>query len=341
MTAQTQAVNLQLSIQAANNGTMIEDITTPYELSVIVDLLPEELANYIRPIIHKVEEIKLAINSNLTVNYGGMIVDYPVRVTVKHLTSIENHLARYTSSGRVGIDRTLHRISAGKNSKEVPTKMSIRVARVILNVAECMRDFIENARGIALVGPPAVGKTTLLRDIARIRLERLGRTLCVVDSIGELCGFGDEPHTLLDRAYIFQVGEPHRQRQQLEEAARNHSARELLTDEVQPQDIKLLIEAKNNGTSIVCSLHGESIRNIAMHEDRRILFGLVENPRDGTVSKRDDSVFSTIIEVHARGLYRIIDDLPAALEAIRNNTPLPYHYLGDWTPEFKEERLHV
>jgi len=76
------------------------------------------------------------------------------------------------------------------------------------------------------------------------------------------------------RANIFPVGELGRQGMQLEEAIRNHSAGDVLTDEVQPSDIELLLTAYTNGTNVICSLHGKSIRNL----EQRIMLGLVENP---------------------------------------------------------------
>jgi stage III sporulation protein SpoIIIAA len=191
------------------------------------------------------------------------------------------------------------------------------------------------------VGPPAVGKTTLLRDVARIRLETIGKGLCVVDSIGELCGFGAVPHPSLRRANIFPVGDPSRQERQLQEAIRNHSAQEVLTDEVQRDDIPLLLEANQNGTTVVCSLHGKSIQSMIRHLQRRSLLGLVENPRDGVVAQRDDSIFSTVIEVHGKGLFRVITDVDAAIDAVLNRRPVDYTYFGPWTKELREERLKL
>ena len=140
--------------------------------------------------------------------------------------------------------------------------MSLRATRVIYGLAEEMRGLIEAARGVAVVGPPAVGPTTLLRDIGRIRPETISAGLVIVDSIGELCSYGNTPHPLLRRARIFPVGEPDRQGQQLEEAIRNHGAEKVMTDEVQKGDVPLLMEAYNNGVSCVCSLLGRSIRNV-------------------------------------------------------------------------------
>ena len=248
---------------------------------------------------------------------------------------------RPVSPSRHGVPSRADDRPGGKGSADVAIKASIRIARVIFGVDKELRELIEHSHGIAVVGPPAVGKTTLLRDVARIRLETIGKSLCVVDSIGELCGFGAVPHPTLMRANIFPVGDPSRQERQLQEAIRNHSAAEVLTDEVQRGDIPLLLEANQNGTTVVCSLHGSSIRNLVQHLQRRALLGLVENPRDGTVSQRDDNLFSLIIEVHGRGLFRVIKDVDAAIDAVLHGRPVEYTYFGPWTKEFREERLKL
>ena len=99
--------------------------------------------------------------------------------------------------------------------------------------------------------------------------------------------------------------------------------------------------ARKNGTSVVCSLHGNSVQAITRNLDRRILLGLVENQRDGVVSQRDDCLFSLIIEVHAKGLLRVITDVDAAVDAVLHRQPVEYTYIGPWTDAFKQERLKL
>ncbi|GGR40373.1 hypothetical protein [Deinococcus ruber] len=155
------------------------------------------------------------------------------------------------------------------------------------------------------------------------------------------CAASAQCRTPLRRANIFPVGDPSRQERQLQEAIRNHSAAEVLTDEVQRDDIPLLLEANQNGTTVVCSLHGKSITSLVRHLQRRTLLGLIENPRDGVVSQRDDSIFSTIIEVHGKGLFRVVTDVDTAIAAVLNRRPVDYTYFGPWTKEYREERLKL
>ena len=319
-------------------ATIGRDITTLAELNLPLDILPADIRAYVEPHIRMVEEVAVDLGSNLKVKVDGLRIDYPLEITELHLRAINNVVGRYTKSGRKGIKSTLHRVSGGRNTEELPNKVSLRVARVIYGIAEEMRPLIEAAKGVAVIGPPAVGKTTLLRDIGRIRLETISAGLVIVDSIGELCGYGDTPHPLLRRARIFPVGEPDRQGQQLEEAIRNHGAEEVMTDEVQKGDVPLLIEAYNNGVSCVCSLHGRGIRNVVKNEHRQILLGVIENLRDGALHMRDDAIFQLIIEVHGRGLFRVITDVPSAVRAVIAGEPVDYQYFGPWTETYKLER---
>lgn len=189
-----------------------------------------------------------------------------------------------------------------------------------------------------MIGPSVLGQATLLRDIGRVRLETIRSGLIIVDSIGELRGSGDVLHPLLSRAHIFQVGNPSRQGPQPQEAIRNDDSEEMMTDVVQPDDIPRPMEAFNNGTSVVCSLQGKSICDVIDHPMRRALLGIVQNPDDTMVMQRESSIFGMIIKVHGKGLFRVITDVPP-ITARFDKTPIDYLYFGDWTEEFKQERL--
>lgn len=79
-----------------------------------------------------------------------------------------------------------------------------------MGVAEPLRKFIEDTHGIAVIGPPppAVGKTTLLRDVARSRAEKLGSGLIIIDSSNEITGDGKTAHPMMSRVRRFKVGDP-------------------------------------------------------------------------------------------------------------------------------------
>ncbi|MFC4455212.1 AAA family ATPase [Deinococcus sonorensis] len=320
-----------------------QDVTTDAEYQAALQVLPADVRAYVQPQIRNVEEVTLDLGGYLQLKLPDLRVTYPLRVTPDHLTYLTDVVGRFTGNGRRGIDGTLHRVGGNTNAEELIDKVSLRVARVIAGVAEPMREAIERSPGVAIIGPPAVGKTTLLRDVCRIRLETIGAGLCVVDSDSELCGAGRIPHPLLARARIFRVGEPGRQARQLSQAIRNHGAEEVATDEVQPADVPLLMTAYNNGVAVTCSLHGRTIGNIVNNLERRILMGAVENPRDGTVSLREQPIFSLVIEVHGKGRYRVIENVPQAVaRTLRGELPA-YWYVGEWSDAQRQaaERLNL
>ncbi|MCB1055816.1 MAG: single-stranded DNA-binding protein, partial [Acidobacteria bacterium] len=139
------------------------------------------------------------------VDLTGTLVE---RSDLEHMVE---RVGTFGKDNRAGIERTLHRISALRNRVGVVVGLTCRVGRAVVGTVDIVRDVIESGRSILLLGRPGVGKTTLLREAARVLADELGKRVVVVDTSNEIAGDGDVPHPGIGRARRMQVPTPERQ----------------------------------------------------------------------------------------------------------------------------------
>ena len=148
------------------------------------------------------------------------------------LQAMVGRLGRFGADNRAGIERTLHRISAIRNRQGDVVGLTCRVGRAVFGTVAMVRDLLDGGQSLLLMGRPGVGKTTALREIARVLADDLQRRVVVIDTSNEIAGDGDIPHPAIGRARRMQVARPEQQHQVMIEAVENHMPEVIVIDEI-------------------------------------------------------------------------------------------------------------
>ncbi|MCA9789329.1 MAG: single-stranded DNA-binding protein, partial [Cyanobacteria bacterium HKST-UBA05] len=137
---------------------------------------------------------------------GGAMVELgQAPVTRDHIDAVVAHIGFFSSDNRGGIARTLHRISAIRNRQGDIIGLTCRVGKAITGTITPIKDLIESGKSVLLLGRPGSGKTTKLREVARLLSEESGKRVVIVDTSNEIAGDGDIPHPAVGRARRMQV----------------------------------------------------------------------------------------------------------------------------------------
>ncbi|KAH7537119.1 hypothetical protein FEM48_Zijuj03G0058000 [Ziziphus jujuba var. spinosa] len=218
---------------------------------------------------------------------------------IKHedLLHAISKVGEFSDDNRSGIDNSLHRISAIRNRKLQIIGLTCRVGRAVSGSAEIIRDLVEGGGSILVIGPPGVGKTTLIREIARMLADEHKKRVIIVDTSNEIGGDGDVPHAGIGRARRMQVPNVNLQHNVMIEAVENHMPETIIIDEIGTELEALAASTiAQRGVQLVGTAHGMTIDNIIKNPSLQILVGGIESVTLGDEEARKRKVQKTILE---------------------------------------------
>ncbi|MCU1277181.1 MAG: putative regulatory protein [bacterium] len=197
---------------------------------------------------------------------GRTVVLSDDAVTLDELGLVLSCTSTVGPDNRAGIERTLHRISAIRNRKGEVIGLTLRVGRAVFGTIDVLRDLIESGRNLLLLGRPGVGKTTKLREVARVLADDLGRRVVVVDTSNEIGGDGDVPHPAIGGARRMQVPRPDRQHDLMIEAVENHMPEVIIVDEMGTAAEALAARTiAERGVQLIATAHGTTLENLVLN----------------------------------------------------------------------------
>ncbi|MBW4531108.1 MAG: AAA family ATPase [Aphanothece saxicola GSE-SYN-MK-01-06B] len=250
------------------------------------------------------------------------------------LAAVLQRLGPFGGDNRAGIERTLHRISAIRNRTGDVVGLTCRVGRAVFGTVAMVRDLLDTGQSLLLMGRPGVGKTTALREIARVLADDLQRRVVVIDTSNEIAGDGDIPHPAIGRARRMQVARPELQHQVMIEAVENHMPEVIVIDEIgtelEAQAARTIAE---RGVMLVATAHGNELANLIRNPTLSDLVGGIQSVTLGdeearrrrtqkTVLERAaEPTFPLAVEMHSRHRWLVHRDVAGTVDLLLRGQP--------------------
>ncbi|HEY7737806.1 MAG TPA: AAA family ATPase, partial [Candidatus Limnocylindria bacterium] len=198
-------------------------------------------------------------------------------VTESDIGFVVDHIGAFGDDNRAGIERTLHRISAIRNRAGKVVGLTCRIGRAVFGTIDIIRDIAESGQSILILGRPGVGKTTMLREVARVLADDLGKRVVVVDTSNEIAGDGDIPHPGIGDARRMQVRTPTEQHAVMIEAVENHMPEVIVIDEIGTElEAGAARTIAERGVQLVGTAHGNTLDNLMLNPTLSDLIGGIQ-----------------------------------------------------------------
>ncbi len=260
-------------------------------------------------------------------NQEVILSDRPV--SQADLDHVIQRIGAFGDDNRAGIERTLHRISAIRNRSGRIIGLTLRVGRAVFGTIAIIQDIVETGHSILLLGRPGVGKTTMLREIARVLADDLKKRVVIVDTSNEIAGDGDIPHPAIGRARRMQVPTPSMQHQIMIEAVENHMPEVIVIDEIGNElEAAAARTIAERGVQLVATAHGNTLDNLILNPTLSDLIGGIqtvtlgddEARRRGTqksvLERKAPPTFDVLVEIQDRERVAVHENVVEVVDAL-------------------------
>lgn len=325
------------------------------DLDALLDVLPPHIAQPLRVRDDRNELLEVVMDLGRQPEarfHNQEIVLSDKEVTDGDIEYVTSHVAPFGGDNRAGIERTLHRISAIRNRKGRIVGVTLRVGRAVFGTINIIRDLVESGKSILLLGGPGVGKTTMLREVARVLADDLKKRVVIVDTSNEIAGDGDIPHPAIGHARRMQVVSPPLQHAVMIEAVENHMPEVIVIDEIgAEQEAQAARTIAERGVQLVATAHGNTLDNLIMNPTLADLIGGIQSvtlgdeeaKRRGTqksiLERKAPPTFDIVVEIQDWYHVAIHSDVAAVVDAMLRGRSIPPEIRWlDETAEIRREQ---
>lgn len=284
-------------------------MTITDDLQKLLDILPQDLRQVLEnhPKRDSLVEVVLDLGRRPEArfpNQAEYLSETPV--TQEQIDDCIQRVGTFGGDNRAGIEQTLHRISAIRNRTGKIIGLTCRVGRAVFGTIGMIRDLVETGKSILMLGRPGVGKTTALREIARVLADELSKRVVIIDTSNEIAGDGDVAHPAIGRARRMQVAHPELQHQVMIEAVENHMPEVIVIDEIGTELEALAARTiAERGVQLVGTAHGNQIENLIKNPTLSDLVGGIQAVTLGDDEARRRGSQKTVLERKAPPTFEI------------------------------------
>lgn len=323
------------------------------DIDLLLAVMPPRIRERLRDANHREDLVEIVMDlgrlpearfANREITISGR------EVSIEDLEYVVTRIGEFGGDNRAGIERTLHRISAIRNRRGEIVGLTCRVGRAVFGTIDIIRDLLEDGKSILLLGKPGVGKTTLLRETARVLAEK--KRVVIVDTSNEIAGDGDIPHPAIGRARRMQVPRPEDQHEVMIEAVENHMPEVIVIDEIGRElEAAASRTIAERGVMLVGTAHGNTLDNLMMNPTLSDLVGGIQSVtlsdeearRRGTqksvLERKAPPTFDVVIEIQDRDTLALHHDVARSVDDLLRGRPVTLevrHRREDGEIEIKE-----
>ena len=273
-------------------------------------------------------------------------------VSEEDIAYVTERIGAFGGDNRAGIERTLHRISAIRNRSGKVVGLTCRIGRAVFGTIDIIRDIVEGGQSVLLLGRPGIGKTTMLREVARVLADDLGKRVVVVDTSNEIAGDGDIPHPGIGDARRMQVRIPAEQHAVMIEAVENHMPEVIVIDEIGTElEAGAARTIAERGVQLVGTAHGNTLDNLMLNPTLSDLIGGIqtvtlgdeEARRRGTqksvLERKAPPTFDVVVEIVERDRVIVHREVAETIDAILRGHMVPPE--SRWRDESGQVRAQI
>lgn len=308
------------------------------EILLLVQVLPPFISSKVEkhPRINEIIEIVMDVGRTPEIRFPD---DFEIissrEIMYDDIEYVVKRIGEFGKDNRAGIPRTLHRISAIRNRNGLIVGLTCRVGRAVYGAADIILDYIQTGKSMLILGRPGVGKTTILRETARIINDNLKKRVVIVDTSNEIGGDGDIPHPAIGRARRMQVPTPELQHKVMIEAVENHMPEVIIIDEMGTQEEAYAARTiAERGVQLIATAHGNNLANIVLNPTLSDIVGGIqavilsdeEAKRRGTqktvLERKNPPTFDILVEIIDRDTFAIYSDVASAVDCMLKGIPM-------------------
>jgi stage III sporulation protein SpoIIIAA len=312
---------------------------TTDDMEALLAALPPEIGDAIRalPDASDVIEVVMDLGRRPEARYGagGETELLEREITEADIEHVVVHVGSFGDDNRAGIERTLHRISAIRNRSGKVVGLTCRIGRAVFGTIEIIEDLVGSGKSVLIMGRPGIGKTTMLREAARVLAEVQDKRVVVVDTSNEIAGDGDIPHPGIGRARRMQVRTPAHQHAVMIEAVENHMPEVIVIDEIGTElEAAAARTIAERGVQLIGTAHGNSLDNLMVNPTLSDLIGGIQSVTLGdeearrrrtqksVLERKAPPTFDVVVEIQDRDRVTVHADVAETVDGLLRGDPL-------------------